>query len=32
MQEVGKGFQDAVKEVERTIDLIRFTIEEAIHL
>ena len=32
MQEVGKGFNDAVKEVERTIDLIRFTIEEAIHL
>ena len=32
MQEVGKGFHDAVKEVERTIDLIRFTIEEAIHL
>ena len=32
MHEVGKGFHDAVKEVERTIDLIRFTIEEAIHL
>ena len=32
MQEVGKGFLDAVKEVERTMDLIRFTIEEAIHL
>ena len=28
----GKGFLDAVKEVERTKDLIRFTIEEAIHL
>lgn len=32
MQEVGKGFNDAIKEVERTADLIRFTIEEAIHL
>ena len=32
MEEVGKGFNDAVKEVERTMDLIRFTIEEAIHL
>lgn len=32
MQEVGKGFNDAVKEVERTIDLIQFTIEEAIHM
>lgn len=32
MQEVGKGYQDAIKEVERTADLIRYTVEEAIHL
>lgn len=32
MQEVGKSYQDAVKEVERTADLIRYTVEEAIHL
>lgn len=32
MQEVGKAYQDAVKEVERTADLIRYTVEEAIHL
>lgn len=32
MQEVGKGFNDAIKEVERTIDLIQYTVEEAIHM
>ncbi|MGM9986051.1 MAG: NADP-dependent glyceraldehyde-3-phosphate dehydrogenase [Bacillaceae bacterium] len=32
MKEVGKGYNDAVKEVERTADLIRYTIEEAIHM
>ena len=32
MQEVGKGFNDAVKEVERTVDLIQYTIEEAVHM
>ena len=31
MQEVGKAYQDAVKEVERTVDLIRYTVDEAIH-
>lgn len=31
MKEVGKGYNDAVKEVERTVDLIRYTSEEAIH-
>lgn len=32
MQEVGKGFNDAIKEVERTIDFIQYTIEEALHM
>ncbi len=32
MKEVGKAHSDAVKEVERTIDLIRYTVEEAIHM
>ncbi|MFT8871226.1 MAG: NADP-dependent glyceraldehyde-3-phosphate dehydrogenase [Sporolactobacillus sp.] len=32
MQEVGKGYKDAVKEVVRTADLIRYTVEEAMHL
>lgn len=32
MQEVGKGFQDARKEVVRTADLIRYTVQEALHL
>lgn len=32
MKEVGKAYQDAVKEVERTADLIHYTVEEAIHL
>ena len=32
MKEVGKSYQDAIKEVERTADLIHYTVEEAIHL
>ncbi|WP_068794178.1 NADP-dependent glyceraldehyde-3-phosphate dehydrogenase [Brevibacillus laterosporus] len=32
MQEVGKTFADAQKEVERSADLIRYNIEEAIHM
>jgi len=32
MQEVGKAYLDAIKEVERTAELIRYTVEEAIHL
>jgi len=32
MQEVGKGYNDALKEVERTADFIRYTIEEAYHM
>ncbi len=31
MEEVGKGYNDAVKEVVRTVDLIRYTIEDAVH-
>ncbi len=29
MKEVGKGYKDAKKEVVRTADFIRYTIEEA---
>ncbi|WP_047980780.1 NADP-dependent glyceraldehyde-3-phosphate dehydrogenase [Ornithinibacillus contaminans] len=32
MKEVGKGFQDAKKEVVRTADFIRYSIEEALHM
>ncbi|WP_028975522.1 NADP-dependent glyceraldehyde-3-phosphate dehydrogenase [Sporolactobacillus terrae] len=32
MQEVGKGFKDAKKEVVRTADLIRYTVQEALHM
>ena len=32
MKEVGKGYNDALKEVSRTIDFIRYTIEEAVHM
>lgn len=32
MQEVGKGYQDAKKEVVRTVDFIRYTVEEALHM
>ncbi len=32
MKEVGKTQQDALKEVERTADFIRYTIEEAVHM
>ena len=32
MKEVGKAYQDAIKEIERTADLIHYTVEEAIHL
>lgn len=32
MQEVGKSYNDALKEVVRTADLIRYTIEEATHM
>ena len=32
MKDVGKAYQDAIKEVERTADLIHYTVEEAIHL
>lgn len=31
MEEVGKGYNDAVKEVERTAQYIQYTIEEAMH-
>ncbi len=32
MKEVGKGYKDAKKEVVRTADFIRYTIEEALHM
>ncbi len=32
MMEVGKGYNDSIKEVERTTDFIRYTIEEAYHM
>ena len=32
MKEVGKAYKDALKEVERTVDYIRYTIEEAYHM
>lgn len=32
MKEVGKSYNDSVKEVERTTDYIRYTIEEAYHM
>lgn len=32
MQEVGKGYKDSRKEVVRTADLIRYTVEEALHM
>ncbi|GGE73100.1 NADP-dependent glyceraldehyde-3-phosphate dehydrogenase [Priestia taiwanensis] len=32
MKEVGKGYNDAVKEVERTADLVRYAIEEGVHM
>ena len=32
MKEVGKSYNDAIKEVERTADFIRYTIEEATHM
>ncbi|MFT8391169.1 MAG: NADP-dependent glyceraldehyde-3-phosphate dehydrogenase [Sporolactobacillus sp.] len=32
MHEVGKGYKDSVKEVVRTADLIRYTVEEALHI
>ncbi|WP_010631244.1 NADP-dependent glyceraldehyde-3-phosphate dehydrogenase [Sporolactobacillus vineae] len=32
MQEVGKGYSDAKKEVVRTADLIRYTVQEALHM
>ncbi|CAM3249971.1 NADP-dependent glyceraldehyde-3-phosphate dehydrogenase [Sporolactobacillus spathodeae] len=32
MHEVGKGYKDSVKEVVRTADLIRYTVEEALHM
>ncbi|MCL1631774.1 NADP-dependent glyceraldehyde-3-phosphate dehydrogenase [Sporolactobacillus sp. CPB3-1] len=32
MQEVGKGFKDAQKEVVRTADLIRYTVQDALHM
>jgi glyceraldehyde-3-phosphate dehydrogenase (NADP+) len=32
MQEVGKGIDDAKKEVKRTVDFINYTAEEAIHM
>lgn len=32
MEEVGKGYNDAVKEVVRTVDFIRYTIEDATHM
>lgn len=32
MMEVGKGYKDARKEVVRTADLIRYTVQEALHM
>lgn len=32
MQEVGKGYKDSQKEVVRTADLIRYTVQEALHM
>lgn len=32
MKEVGKGYKDAQKEVVRTADLIRYTVDEALHM
>ncbi|MFX3617320.1 MAG: NADP-dependent glyceraldehyde-3-phosphate dehydrogenase [Sporolactobacillus sp.] len=32
MHEVGKGYKDSAKEVVRTADLIRYTVEEALHM
>lgn len=32
MEEVGKGYNDAVKEIVRTVDFIRYTIEDATHM
>ncbi|MCI1883151.1 MAG: NADP-dependent glyceraldehyde-3-phosphate dehydrogenase [Sporolactobacillus sp.] len=32
MEEVGKGYKDAKKEVIRTADLIRYTVQEALHM
>ncbi|KRM09826.1 NADP-dependent glyceraldehyde-3-phosphate dehydrogenase [Lentilactobacillus farraginis] len=32
MDEVGKNYADAEKEVTRTIDLIRYTVQEALHM
>ncbi|MFX3616990.1 MAG: NADP-dependent glyceraldehyde-3-phosphate dehydrogenase [Sporolactobacillus sp.] len=32
MNEVGKGWKDSVKEVVRTADLIRYTVQEALHM
>ncbi|GHP14043.1 NADP-dependent glyceraldehyde-3-phosphate dehydrogenase [Lentilactobacillus fungorum] len=32
MNEVGKNFNDAENEVQRTIDLIRYTVQEALHM
>lgn len=32
MKEVGKGYKDAKKEVVRTAELIRYTVEEALHM
>lgn len=32
MTEVGKNYDDAEKEVTRTIDLIRYTVQEALHM
>jgi glyceraldehyde-3-phosphate dehydrogenase (NADP+) len=32
MKEVGKGYNDAIKEVERTSDLVRYTLEEGTHM
>lgn len=32
MDEVGKNFEDAKKEVLRTVDLIRYTVQESLHM
>ncbi|WP_282802216.1 NADP-dependent glyceraldehyde-3-phosphate dehydrogenase [Secundilactobacillus kimchicus] len=32
MNEVGKNYNDAEKEVTRTVDLIRYTVQEALHM
>ncbi|ANZ66469.1 NADP-dependent glyceraldehyde-3-phosphate dehydrogenase [Secundilactobacillus paracollinoides] len=32
MAEVGKNLKDAEKEVDRTVDLIRYTVQEALHM